>query len=134
MKRLSPREIDWRKKRKDCVLIAMKNTLLGISGNTMFLIEAVEEIEEEEDKSTEIDEERDLGISIHALARKVIYQTLKDIWQRRIAPYISYWTLEVHIALLTLKLPNNLIVKWSIQIHYMLLLPMVGKWCVTLSV
>lgn len=57
MKRLSPREIDWRKKRKDCVLIAMKNTLLGISGNTMFLIEAVEEIEEEEDKSTEIDEE-----------------------------------------------------------------------------
>lgn len=57
MKRLSPHEMDWRKKRKDYVLIAMKNTLLGISGNTMFLIEAVEEIEEEEDKSTEIDEE-----------------------------------------------------------------------------
>lgn len=44
----------------------------------LFLIEAIEEAGEEEIvEELEVDEEEDLGISVHALAGRVVYKTLK---------------------------------------------------------
>lgn len=82
LKRLTPSEMEERKKRGLCFNCNERYTY-GHKCKQLFFIEA-NEIEQDEEDTEELteeviegNEEQDLGISVHALAGRVIYKTLK---------------------------------------------------------